>query len=46
MKEDILIINGKKYIHTPEVKEEKRDRITEAYCHIYDRGYKHLRWSS
>lgn len=24
MKDDILIINGKKYVHTPEVKEEKR----------------------
>lgn len=27
MNDDILIINGKKYVHTPEVKEKKQERL-------------------
>ena len=41
-----VIIDGVEYIPvTPEVNEEKRDRITGAYCHIYSHGFKQLRWS-
>ena len=41
-----VIIDGVEYVPvTPEVKEENRDRITGAYCHIYSNGFRRLRWA-